>query len=374
MQIGACALFLVLATGLIERTREIANTDTRVSHERVADVRLASRLRPAVAERLASHPAVERVAAAWKPPLVGPLEAIGVVASTTRLERTASFTVVSPEYFPLFDIRVVRGRAFTAAEADQNAPVVLVSEATARLLWPGLDPIGQTLEVTPPRVRRPQRRPSHTSVRVIGVAEDVVNGNLADGVDDTCIYFATSLRSPVDQSMLVRGRIDAAHATAAVTEAVNAIEPEAPFRSYTLMSMMGMLAWVFQAFSVGAALLGVLGLLLAFSGPYAVVAFLMAQRTREFGIRMALGATVQGIVTAMIGETLQVALVGLGAGLALAALVSRYLSGPVPFIPVFGARSYLIGAAIVLTATMMATLLPSMRAARIDPSKALRVE
>ena len=100
-----------------------------------------------------------------KSPLGGPLEPIGVVASATRFERTAGFTAVSPEYFPLFDIRIVRGRAFTAEEADQNAPVVLVSEATARLLWPNLDPIGQTLEITPSRVRRAARRPSHTSVR-----------------------------------------------------------------------------------------------------------------------------------------------------------------------------------------------------------------
>ena len=196
MQIGACTLFLVWASGLIEQTRHLANPDTRISHERVASVQVTGKLRVAIAERLAADPTVEHVAAAMKPPLAGPLESIGVVASATRFERTAGFTAVSPEYFPVFDIRVVRGRAFTAEEADQNAPVVLVSEATARLLWPDLDPIGQTLEITPASVRRAARRPSHTSVRVIGVAEDVINGMLLDGIDETCIYFATSLRSP----------------------------------------------------------------------------------------------------------------------------------------------------------------------------------
>jgi ABC-type antimicrobial peptide transport system permease subunit len=76
----------------------------------------------------------------------------------------------------------------------------------------------------------------------------------------------------------------------------------------------------------------------------------------------------------MIGETLRVALVGLGCALALAALSSGYFSGAVPFIPVFGASAYLTGTAIVLTATVMAAFLPSLRAARIDPSKALRVD
>jgi putative ABC transport system permease protein len=197
---------------------------------------------------------------------------------------------------------------------------------------------------------------------------------LLDGIDKTCIYFSTSLRSPVAQTMLVRGRRDAASVRAAVTAAVKAIEPEATFQFYPLLSMMGAMGWIFQAFSTTASVLGAIGLVLAFSGTYAVVAFLMTQRTRELGIRMALGATVQGIVSGMISETLRIALVGLGCALALAALAAGYFSGPLPFIPMFGARAYLTGTAIVLTATVMAALLPSLRAARIDPSKALRVD
>jgi hypothetical protein len=374
MQIGACTLFLVWATGLIEQTRTMANPATHLSHEKVVDVRVTAQRRAAIAERLATDPTVEHVAAAMKPPLGGPLESIGVVPSTTRLERNAGFTAVSPEYFRLLDIRISRGRAFTEEESDQNAPVVVVSEATARLLWPGLDPIGQTLEVTPTSVRRAERRPSHTRVRVIGVAEDVINGLLLDGIDETCIYFATSFRSPLAATMLVRARSEAASVRTAVGAAVRAIEPDATFTLFPLLEMMGAMAWIFQAFSTTASVLGVIGLLLAFSGTYAVVAFLMTQRTRELGIRMALGATVQGIVSRMIGETMQIALVGLSFALVLAALAANYFSGPLPFIPVFGARAYLTGTAIVLTATVMAALLPSLRAARIDPSKALRVD
>ena len=379
MQIGACTLFLVWATGLIEQSRGIASPDTHISHERVVDVRVTAQRRAEIAERLAAEPTVERVAAASKSPLAGPLEPIGVVASATRFERTAGFTAVSPEYFPLFDIRIVRGRAFTVDEADQGAPVVLVSEATARLLWPDLDPIGQTLEITPSRVVRgpnapAPRRPPHTSVRVIGVAEDVVNGALLDGIDDTCIYFATSLRSPMAQAILVRARSDTATVRPAVAAAVRAIEPDATFTLFPLLEMMGAMSWVFRAFSTTASVLGAIGLLLAFSGTYAVVAFLMTQRRRELGIRMALGATVPGIVSAMIGETMRIALVGLGCALVLAALAAGYFSGPLPFIPMFGARAYLTGTAIVLAATVMAALLPSLRAARIDPSKALRVD
>ena len=132
--------------------------------------------------------------------------------------------------------------------------------------------------------------------------------------------------------------------------------------------------WTFQAFSTTASLLGVVGLLLAFSGTYAVVAFLVAQRTPEFGIRMALGATVRQIVSAMMNETLRVALIGLGAGLALAMAVVRALSAAIEIVPRFGPRPYVVGVLIVLVATMVAALLPSLRASRIDPSKALRAE
>jgi putative ABC transport system permease protein len=141
-----------------------------------------------------------------------------------------------------------------------------------------------------------------------------------------------------------------------------------------MREMVGILVWAYQAFSVTASLLGVIGLLLAFSGTYAVVAFLVAQRTPEFGIRMALGATVRQIVSGMMGETLRIAAIGLGAGLMVALALMRFLSGAIEAIPRFGPRPYVIGVSIVLSATTVAALLPSLRASRIDPSKALRAE
>jgi predicted permease len=374
MQIGACVLFIVCASGLIEESQRLANPDPGISYERVTDVRLAPPLRSEVATRLTADPAIERVAAAWRAPLDGPLPPIGVVASQTRTEQTAGFMVVSPEYFPLFDIRVVRGRAFTALEADEGAPVVLVSEATARTLWPGLDPIGQTLNLVPSRGRRANRRPAHTSVRVIGVTEDVVSGMLMNGVDATCVYFATGLDAPGELSILVRTRGDASTARTSVAAAVNAIEPDAPFQAHSLHVLLGLAAWAFQAFSVTASILGAVGLVLAFSGTYAVVAFLVTQRRREFGIRMALGATVRQIVSGILGDTLRTAAIGLGAGLAVSMSLVRFFSGTIPIIPTYSLRTYVVGTSIVLVATVIAALLPSLRATQIDPSRALRVE
>ena len=373
LQIGACVLFLVAAVGFIDKSTSIANPDTNRNYERVADLRLASRLRAPVVARLATDPAVEQIAAAWRPPMTATLQPLDILASETRIQQTVGFTVVSSEYFPVFGIRVVRGRTFTARESDEGAALVVVSDATARTLWPGLDPIGQTLDLLPSQGRS-QRRPAQTSVRVIGVAEDVVSGSLQDGLDRTCVYFTTGFRDPGELSLLVRSRGDMAATKAAVIAAVEAVEKDAPYRFWPIADMLGGQAWVFKAFSVTASTLGVIGLLLAFSGTYAVVAFLVTQRTREFGIRMALGASVRQLVTGMMGETMRTTAIGLAGGAAVALTLTRVVGGAIPLVPPITPRPYLVAIGIMLLATAIAALLPSLRTTRIDPSKALRVE
>jgi predicted permease len=376
LQIGASVLFLVCASSLIDVAMRTASANTGLSYEHVLEALVPPQLRPKVADRLLSEPAIDRVATVWRAPLSGPMSTIGVVASHTRIERIAGFLVVSPDYFPLFGIRIVRGRPFTALEGDEGAAVALVSEATAHVLWPGLDPIDQTLELVPSRIRVSpgRRRPTYSSVRVIGVTSDVVSGMPADGFDKTCIYFATSVRSSDDLTMLVRGGADMTALKASVTAAVNAIEPDAPFQSIPMRTFVGGLVWVFQAFSAAASFLGVIGLLLAFSGTYAVVAFLVTQRTREFGVRLALGASPVRIVLAILAETLRTAVLGIVVGLMIAAALARIFIDTIPIIPKFSVLPYLGATAVVVMAAVTAALIPSLRTRRIDPSRALRVD
>src|SRR5689334_4348857 len=123
-QIGACALFLVGAVGLLDESSRLAHPQTNLSYERVSLISIDPKVRAAVARRLASEAAVEQVAVAWKPPLMnGSLPTIRVTASATRIALNTGYTVVSPEYFPLFDIQIVRGRTFTPAEAAAGAAV-----------------------------------------------------------------------------------------------------------------------------------------------------------------------------------------------------------------------------------------------------------
>jgi ABC-type antimicrobial peptide transport system permease subunit len=196
----------------------------------------------------------------------------------------------------------------------------------------------------------------------------------ADGTDKTCVYFATGLRASDALTLFVRGGADMSALKASVTAAVNAVEPDAAFQSIPMRTYVGGLAWIFDAFSAAASFLGVVGLVLAFSGTYAVVAFLVTKRTREFGIRIALGATPGRIIAGILRETLQTAGLGIGAGLLMAAGLAQIFSSAISIIPKFSVWPYLVGTAIVVMATAAAALIPSLRTTRIDPSRALRVD
>ncbi len=376
MQIGACVLFIVGAGGLLDESSRLANPQPNLSYERVSLLRIAPNVRAAVATRLASDPAVEQVAVTWKPPLMaGPLPTARVTALGTSIAQNAGYTGVSPEYFSLFDIPIVRGRTFTPAEAAAGAAVALVSEATAATLWPGLDPLGQTLDVATSSGGRADRRLPQGRVQIIGVTEDVASGNIFDGIDASCIYFPTDVQPLTEMSLLVRARTDDAEALRlAVTNVVKEIAPETPFEVFPLQTLVGLAVWIFQAFSVTASILSVVGLLFAFSGTHAVVSFLVAQRRREFGVRMALGASAWRIVWGMLTETSRTAAIGLAAGLAIAAGLVRLFSVSLPIVPDFGARPFVVGAVIVAVATTLAALAPLRAAARIDPARALRAE
>jgi hypothetical protein len=297
-----------------------------------------------------------------------------MTASATSIVQNTGYTVVSPEYFALFDIQIVRGRTFTPAEASAGATVALVSQATAAALWPGLDPLGQTLDVASIPGGRADPRLPRGRMRVIGVTEDVANGSIFDGLDASCVYFPADVKAPLEMSLLVRGHIDNIEGLrSAVTAAVEEVAPETPVQVLPIRTLAGGAAWIFQASSVVVSLLGVIGLLFAYSGTHAVVSFLVAQRTREFGVRMALGATAWRIVRGMLVETSRTASIGLVAGLAMAAGLVRLFSGAVAM-PDFGFRPFVVGAAIVLVATALAALAPLRGTARIDPAQALRTD
>ncbi len=373
VQVAASVLFLVAAGGLLLESRRLALVDPGIAYERVVTVRIDQPLRTALIARLAADRDIDALAVAWRPPLIaGSLPTTAVRAAANDSTARTGFMVVSPEYFRLFDIRIVQGRIFSAQEAEANAPVAVVSAATARQLWPGSNAVGQTLEIVDVQGARQARRPDYRAVQIIGIAADVTNGNLMDGRDGTCLYFVTSARVAGEMTLLARGRGDSSRA--AVTRALNDIAPGSTFQISPIRELMGVLTWAFAAFATTAATLGGIGLLLACTGSYAMVSFLVTLRSREFGVRMALGATALQVVHGLIREQARIVGVGAVVGMAIAFALSRLFGGAVPIIPRFDIIPYAAGGGAVVLATLLATLAASSRAARSDPAHALRVD
>jgi predicted permease len=373
MQIGVCTLFLIGAVGLLDQSARLANPPLNLSYERVSFVSIETAVRAKVATQLISEAAVESVAGVWRLPMGSSLPTTAVKASTTNIATNVGYTGVSPAYFALFDIQIVRGRPFTPAEAAAGSAVALVSEATAAALWPGLDPIGQSLELAALPEGRADPRLPRGRLQVVGVAEDVANGAITDGIDASCVYFLTDIQGPANMALLVRARTDGDVLPSAVTAAVNEVAPDTPFQVVSMRSMVAEVAWGFRGISLVVSVLGIVGLLFAYSGTHAVVSFLTAQRKREFGLRMALGASARQIVWRMLVQTSRTGLTGLAAGSAAAAGLLGLFTASAAIMD-FGARPFVVGAATVLIATTVAALVPLLGTARIDPAQALRTE
>jgi predicted permease len=375
MQIGACALFIVGAMALVGESSRLANPRVNLTLDRVSTIGIDPKVKAALAARLQSEPAVEQVVAATRPPMFGEggLPTVTATASATSIAQTTGYAVVSPGYFPTFDIRIVRGRTFTPAEAGE--PIAIVSQGMAATLWPGRDALGQTLDLTAEPGGRPDPRLPRGRVRVIGVAEDVANWSILRGIDPSWVYVPTDLAAVVDLPLVVKTKTgDVAELRAAVAAAVADVAPDTSFEVTSLPALLGGGVWIFRAFSVVASILGLVGLAFAYSGTHAVVSFLVAQRRREFGVRMALGASAWRIVRAMLMETSRIASIALVAGLAIAAGVMQLLAGSIAILPRVGVAPFVVGAAILLVATVVAALSPLRTAARIDPAEALRSE
>ena len=272
---------------------------------------------------------------------------------------------VGAGYFEALGIAILRGRAFTAADALPGAPVVIVSAEAARRLWPDSDPIG-----------RPLRLGGEAApwLEVVGVAADVKVQSLGEAP----LPFAyRPLASGYTGLLRVVARVDGdpARAVAWLREDVEAISSEvAVFDSGTMSDVLGVMLFPFRMAAALGSALGLFTLGLAAVGLYGVAAFALAGRRRELAIRVAVGATSRDVVRLVLGDGLVAVAAGLAVGLPLAYVVARlvgtWLFGVSPADPLaFGAATIVLAAA-----ALAAGVAPARRAVRLDPSDALRVE
>jgi predicted permease len=272
---------------------------------------------------------------------------------------------VSPGYFETLDVPIVEGRGFTDADRRGAPLVAVVNETMARRFWPNQSAVGRTFQ---PEFSDGDR------YQVIGVARDhrvfAVNERPAP-----YLHFAAAQQPSRYNYVVARGRADAGRLLAALRRELLAIEPGLVFVASSTMESSLALSLLPQRAAAWLALsFGAIGTLLAAIGLYGVIAFSVARRTREIGIRMAVGARAGSVLGLILRQGLALALAGAVAGGLLAAALVRALAGLLYEVGSFDAVAW-GGALIVLfTAALAANLVPARRAMRLDPVTALRIE
>lgn len=376
-QVTGSALLLVCAAVLLRSVWAAAAVDPGIRTADVVDVHvLQEERRAAVLDVVRREPSVATVAAS-RPGGLGGLPAImrGLGGPSAVVSKS-----VSPKYFEVLGIDLIRGRGFAESERSGDAAVAVVAERAARELWPDGDPLGQVVqfEADPRRqAEGPHEPPPSGTFVVVGVVKDVAGFRLGGGptarVD---IYLPTDVDA-VGTSLTLRVFGDAEPARRILVDRLAAIDPNVS--EITTPQIMARL----EAYLLGIPfwlmlVLGLLALLLTVSGLFSVLAYLVEQRAREIGVRMALGATRRGIAIYVLLRSAGPVVLGmvLGSGLSVvlsAALLTmpgaEFIAGAVRL---FDPLAYVVSLSCIVAACAGAALVPALRAGRIEPAVALR--
>ena len=373
------SMLLLIVAGLFARTLAHArDISTGFDHRDVAlaslDLQLAnydSVRGPLFTQRLlesaARLPGARAVALSAAIPLdgnglgLGGIEVAGVETPKGRDGWDMDWSVVTPGYFGALGIPIVRGRGFDAGDAPGRAEAAIINETFAQALFPGQDPIGRTM------------RNGNRTLTVVGVARDAKYRTL--GEDPRNFIYVPLAQRWFDRLTLMVKTEPGAQPMAAIRRMVADLDPALPILQQgsleeqirTSLFPQRVALWV-------AGSLGTVALLLALLGIYGVTAYSIAQRTREIGVRVALGADRPRILRLVLRQGLLLAFIGVAIGAAAAAGVTQLLRALLYGVPPTDAVAF-VGAAVVLSlAALLASWIPARRAAAVDPVVALRSE
>jgi hypothetical protein len=354
--------------------RRLTSQDIHLRTEGVFNVVVSKPLSTTAIERLRASAGIEGVAAVWRSPLNNELVKIDVVPSGSRSETPAGYNFVSPEYFSLLRIPLLRGRIFTSDEARAGDAVVIISDATARRFWPDDQPLGKMIVIPSKRQadRRSDRLPAYSSARVIGVVGDVVGGFAAVGVDPSCLYFPTLAGSGAE-SLLV-GTVRGGEGRSDIQKALDDIAPGAADQVNDLSEVHDTMIYPFRIAFWIAGFLGALGVVFTLSGIYGVLSYLVGQRTREIGIRIALGARKGAVAHMVVSQCMRFVAFGAAIGASLALLVAPGFANRVEAIQPYDIVAYLGALLTIAVAAVAASFRPVQRAVAVDPVTALRCD
>jgi macrolide transport system ATP-binding/permease protein len=389
VQVAVCLTLLSCAGALVRNLITLRRLDLGFRPEDVLSVQLTNTPNPgtyspalrSAVETLRSLPDVASACAARGAPLDGMRFSTNVIVPGAEAgmaqPRHVNFALVSAGFFETFGISLQRGRAFTADDVARGARLAVISETTARELWPAGNALGQTFDVEESErgasvAKRPESTLYRGTYEVVGIARNVLPR--ATETPASFVYLPLPSGTPQLTAVFVRPRSHSVESFAAIAREADAAGVPLQFRT-RLTTLLDFQTLPFTALAWLSGTLGVLALVMAAVGLYGVMAFAVNQRVREIGIRIALGATAERVIRLFLRQGLKLVaigmIIGLGGGVMFTLAVRRLLVGlGAAFDPIaLGAVTLLLAAVALL-----ACWLPARRATKVDPILALRSE
>ncbi len=385
----AVSLVVLVAAGLFLRSlQNSADIDPGFESDRV----LLMSLEPALnsyddtqqeqfyrrlTERAESISGVESASFAGPLPLGFIAESVGVVIEGREVreeeeELAILNSLVGPDYFETMKTSILRGRGFNERDDQNGRPVAVINETMAERFWPDQSPLGKRFQITGPLA---QRSPDRALVEVVGVAADGKYRSL--GESPTAYMFLPLYQRPATNAvtLLLRTAGPPFQAAGPIRAEIHTLDENLPIFNVQTMNehMSGSLMGAQIAASV-IGTFGLLGLLLAAVGIYGVLSYAVSQRSREIGLRMALGAKRLDTIQLVVGRGMALTAVGIVIGLAGAFAVTRVASSLLYGVSATDPLIFATVSAILATVSLVAATVPAWRALRVDPMVSLRCE
>jgi putative ABC transport system permease protein len=382
-QAALCAMLLVGAGLFVRSLARLQALDVGIDLQRVFLVRIdlhgvgmgpeeIRQLFRTAKERVTHFPGVESAAMVGESVPMLTAQATGVlrlpgVAQVPPVPNGGPYhSAVDAQYFSTIGARIVRGRGFTAADIDTHARVAVVNETLAHHLWPNEGALNQCLLLE-----------MRECTRVVGIVQDVLHFRLIS--DQRAMYYLplthSSLAGSAPSAMLFRARLGAQKLPAAVRREIQGLAPGLPY--VEVRSFAEMVAPQLQPWRLGASMFGVFGMLalaIAAVGLHSVIAYLVVYRTREIGLRIAVGARTRDVIWLVLREGARMGGIGVATGLALSLAVSPWVE---PLLYRTSARDplvFTVVAGVLAAGSLAACLLPALRASQLSPLTILRAE
>lgn len=365
LQVMFTVLLLICAGVLLRGAQHVGTLDTGVRTHGLLELQVMEPARVAVVRQLGTEPEVSSYALSAHAPVGGgvfPTMSVSEVSSA-RLVVT-HVNSVSPNFFDVVGLPIVRGRHFHPDEGASHAAVAIVSATAARRIWPNGGAVGSTLTLhpndsTPARV-----------VQVIGISNDMVPGTMHLGVENPIVFLPASLNDAGTLMLRVKG--DPERTRLRVEQSLEERLPGAVNEFHTGDETVAMQTYPFRFGHWLATMLGVVALLLTVTGIYGVVSYVVAQRTKEFGIRLALGATTGRVMFLVTRDLFRLAAWGGAVGVTLSLGISHVFASQIIAFNTYDPMAYLGGLTVAALACLCAAVIPSRRVGAVDPVRALK--